>query len=284
MMLGSKGILTLVSNIEEKRQKMEAYEIFASVYEELMDNVPYEAWAEKIGSILKKYGICDGLVLDLACGTGTLTRLLSGMGYDMIGVDASEEMLLRAGQAENPGEKEILYLHQDMRDFELYGTVEAVICACDSLNYILEEEELLKVFSLVNNYLEKDGLFIFDMNTEYKFAEVLGDSTIAENREDLSFIWENTYDAEEKINEYALTMYLEEENGLYRRYEEFHYEKAYTLEEIRKLLSKAGMQFVGAFDGYEMKEVSDTTERFLIIAREGHQENKYYGKGSEEKK
>lgn len=255
---------------------MEAYEIFASVYEELMDNVPYETWAECIGSILKKYGISDGLVLDLACGTGVLTRLLSRMGYDMIGVDASEEMLLRAREAEDPGEKEILYLHQDMREFELYGTVEAVICACDSLNYILEEEELLKVFSLVNNYLEKDGLFIFDMNTEYKFSRVLGDATIAENREDLSFIWENTYDEEEKINEYALTMYMEEAQGLYRRYEEFHYEKAYALEEIRRLLKKAGMQFVGAFDGYEMGEISDTTERFLVIAREGHQEQKYY--------
>lgn len=258
---------------------MEAYGIFAQVYEELMDNVPYEEWAERICSILREYQIDDGLVLDLACGTGTLTRLLSRKGYDMIGVDASEEMLWEAKEAGSPGKQEILYLNQDMREFELYGTVEAVVCACDSLNYILEEEELLQVFSLVNNYLEKDGIFIFDMNTEYKFAEVLGDATIAENRENLSFIWENTYDEEEKINEYALTIYMEEENGLYRRYEEFHYERAYALEEIKRLLEKAGMIFVGAYDGYGKKEVSDTTERFLIIAREGHQENKYYSGG-----
>lgn len=157
---------------------MEAYSGFAEVYDLFMDNVPYEEWSHYLMQILKNNGITDGLVLDLGCGTGKITRLLSKAGYDMIGVDISEEMLSIAREQES---EDILYLHQDMRDFELYGTVKAVVSICDSMNYITEEEDLLTVFRLVNNYLDPGGIFVFDLNTIYKYKEILGETTICEN-------------------------------------------------------------------------------------------------------
>jgi len=156
-----------------------------------MDNVPYEEWHSYLNGLLTEYGVRDGIVLELGCGTGRMTRLLAGDGYDMIGIDNSEEMLQIAGEA-GTGKEGILYLLQDMREFELYGTVRAVVSICDSMNYILEEEELLTVLRLVNNYLDPGGVFIFDMNTEYKYKELLGETTICENREEGSFIWGKT--------------------------------------------------------------------------------------------
>ena len=175
---------------------MEAYSDFARVYDIFMDNVEYEKWAEYLIGSLKEYGIEDGIVLELGCGTGVMTELLAESGYDMIGVDNSEEMLGEAMEKRAESGHEILYLEQDMREFELYGTVRAVVSVCDCMNYITEEDDLLTVFKLVNNYLDPDGIFIFDMNTPYKYREMLGNTTIAENREEGSFIWENEFDEE----------------------------------------------------------------------------------------
>ena len=203
---------------------MDAYTEFAGVYDRFMDNVPYEEWCEEICSVLASFGITEGLVLDLGCGTGKMTRLLKAKGYDMIGVDLSGEMLEIAMEQDHEG---ILYLQQDMRELELYGTVAAVICVCDSLNYLLEKEDLKQVFSLVNNYLDPGGIFLFDMNTPHKYRDVIGDTVICENREHESFIWENYFDEETSVNEYDLTLFIEQESGLFARYEEFHYQRAY---------------------------------------------------------
>lgn len=248
---------------------MEAYSSFAQVYDMFMDNVPYEEWSSYLISLLKEYGIENGLVLELGCGTGKMTRLLSGAGYDMIGVDNSEDMLEIAREKQYESEEsEILYLLQDMREFELYGTVGAVVSICDSMNYILEEEDLLSVFKLVNNYLDPQGIFIFDLNTIYKYRELLGETTISENREEGSFIWDNYFDEEEQINEYDLTLFIREENDLYRKYEETHYQRAYELDTVKKLLEQAGMEFVAAYDAFSKEPVKEDSERIYVIARE----------------
>ncbi len=247
---------------------MEAYTGFAEVYDLFMDDVPYEEWFRYLKGLLEEYGIRDGLVLDLGCGTGNMTELLAGNGYDMIGIDLSEEMLEIAAKKKEASALDILYLQQDMREFELYGTVKAVISVCDSMNYILEWEDLCQVFSLVNNYLDPGGIFIFDLNTEYKYAQ-MGEETIAENREDGSFIWDNFYDSQEKINEYDLTLFVKEgEEGLYRKYEETHYQRAYSLEEIRRAIEKAGMEYVTAYDAFSREEPNPFSERIYVIARE----------------
>ena len=163
---------------------MDAYTSFASVYDEFMDNIPYEEWSRYVIGLLRKQGITEGLVLELGCGTGSMTELLAEAGYDMIGVDCADEMLNIACAKREQSGHDILYLNQDMRAFELYGTVRAVVSVCDSLNYLLEDEDVIECFRLVNNYLDPKGIFFFDFNTRYKYETVIGDSIIAENRED----------------------------------------------------------------------------------------------------
>ncbi len=249
---------------------MDAYTDFAKVYDTFMDNVPYEEWADYLQNVLSEYGIRDGLVLDLGCGTGSMTECLASRGYDMTGVDNSAEMLEIAMVKKQQSGHDILYLLQDMREFELYGTVRAVVSVCDSVNYITEESDLEQVFSLVNNYLDPKGIFIFDFNTEYKYKEVLGDQTIAEVREDCSFIWDNYYYEDEKINEYELTLFIRdgEHPELYQKYQEGHYQKAYQLERIRKMIEKSGLEFIEAYDAFTNERPDENSERICVIARE----------------
>lgn len=260
---------------------MEAYQDFAYVYDEFMDQTPYRAWCERIDALIKEYGVSKptrtakdnldaekNLVVDLGCGTGTLTELLYEKGYDMIGVDNSDSMLLIAMDKRAKSGSEILYLLQDMRELELYSTVGTIVSVCDSVNYILEEEELLEVFSLVNNYLYPGGIFIFDFNTEYKYKEVIGDTVIAENRDNCSFIWENYYDDEDAINEYQLTIFVKEDDERFRKFCENHFQKGYTKEKIISLLERAGMEVLKTIDADTENEVTKTSERILVIARE----------------
>lgn len=252
---------------------MEAYTGFARVYDLFMDNVPYAEWSQYLAGLLQEHGITDGLVLDLGCGTGKMTRLLAQAGYDMIGADNSEEMLQAAREADG-GAQDILYLLQDMREFELYGTVRAVVSICDSINYILEEEELLQVFRLVNNYLDPGGIFIFDMNTLYKYRELLGETVICENRDEGSFIWENFYDEETQTNQYDLTLFIRESHDLYRKYEETHVQRGYELHKVQELLEEAGMEFVAGYDAFTREPVRADSERMYVIAREHGKQQK----------
>ena len=288
---------------------MDAYTGFASVYDLFMDDVPYDEWCEYVNTLLGDYKITDGIVLDLGCGTGKFTELMAHKGFDMIGVDAAEEMLAIARERQADSGLDILYLLQDMCAFELYGTVAAVVSICDSINYITGEEDLLQVFKLVNNYLDPGGLFVFDLNTEYKYREVLADNVFAEKRDEGSFIWENFYDEQDRINEYDLTLFIKEgihpcaeqieteqieteqieteqtetEHSLrdlkqdnseqdcsdwYHKYEETHYQRAYSLDEIKNLLQEAHLEFVAAYDAFTRNPVREDSERIYIIARE----------------
>lgn len=265
---------------------MRAYTGFAEVYDMFMDNVPYEEWCAYLAGLLREYGVAEGIVAELGCGTGRMTRLLRDAGYDMIGIDNSEEMLqvaqeqewarcgeLELGQMQDGGQADgeargILYLCQDMREFELYGTTAAFVSVCDSMNYILEESELLQVFRLVNNYLDPGGIFVFDMNTIYKYETLLGDATICENREEASFIWENGYDKASQRNEYDLTLFVREEQGLYRKYEETHVQRGYALPDIKRLVEEAGMEFLAVYDAFTKDPPKDTSERVCVVARE----------------
>ena len=247
---------------------MEQYTNFAKVYDLFMDNVPYDKWVEQIKDILYKENIKDGLICDLGCGTGAITERLANLGYDMIGIDNSYDMLDVAMEKKYASGNDILYLCQDMREFELYGTVRAIISRCDSLNYIRELSELKEVFAWVNNYLDPDGLFIFDMNTEYKYQNILGDNTFAEVREQASFIWENTYDIDKRINEYDLNLFIKLEDDSYKRFEERHVQKAYTFDEILSAIDSSNMVLEKYMDADTYGDISEKTERILFVARE----------------
>lgn len=254
---------------------MDAYTGFAAVYDTFMDNVPYDEWGVYLHELLTEYGIEDGLVLDLGCGTGTMTEILASFGYDMTGVDNAQEMLEIAMDKREKTGHDILYLLQDMRAFELYGTVRAIVSICDSVNYVTEPEELVEVFRLVNNYLDPQGVFIFDFNTQYKYREVLGDQVIAEEREECSFIWDNYYYEDERMNEYELTLFLRDEplsrqtgQEICRKLQETHYQRAYTLEEMKELIVRSGLRFVTAYDAFTHEPPRDESERIYVIARE----------------
>jgi hypothetical protein len=247
---------------------MEQYTNFAKVYDLFMDNVPYDKWVEQIKDILYKENIKDGLICDLGCGTGAITERLANLGYDMIGIDNSYDMLDVAMEKKYASGNDILYLCQDMREFELYGTVRAIISRCDSLNYIRELSELKEVFAWVNNYLDPNGIFIFDMNTEYKYQNILGDNTFAEVREQASFIWENTYDIDKRINEYDLNLFIKLEGDNYKKFEERHVQKAYTFDEILSAIDSSNMVLEKYLDADTYGDVSEKTERILFVARE----------------
>lgn len=255
---------------------MDAYTSFASVYDAFMDNVPYEEWAEYLWGLLKEYGVEDGLVLDLGCGTGSLTEILAQKGYDMIGIDNAEDMLQIAMEKRAESGLDILYLLQDMREFELYGTVAAVVSICDSMNYLTDYEDFVETLRLVNNYLDPQGVFIFDLNTVHKYRDIIGDSTIAEARDQCSFIWDNSYDEDSQINQYDLSLFIQEEDDLYRRFDETHYQRAYTLDEVRKAVDEAGMELVAVYDAFTREAPTQESQRIYVIAREKACEGKLY--------
>ena len=254
---------------------MDIYTGLAALYDIFMDNIPYVEWHEYLRSLLMEYSIKEGIVLDLGCGTGNMTELLAADGYDMIGIDNSEEMLSIAMEKAYDKSLNILYLLQDMREFELYGTVAAVVSICDSLNYITEFDQLVKVFSMVNNYLDPDGIFIFDMTTEKKYIDI-ADSVIAENRNEGSFIWENSYFADERINRYDMTIFEKLDSGLYKKHLETHIQRVYTLDEIKSALDLSGLKFEACYKAFTHNEPDDDCERIYIIARESinHNEKK----------
>ena len=225
-----------------------SYQGFAPLYDALTFDVDYENIASFIQSLLKKHGLESGLVLDLACGTGTLTLALASKGYEMLGADLSEDMLSVARQ--KPGAENILFLNQPMDDFELYGTVDAIVCVLDSINYLTEPEKLHKTFHLCANYLNPGGVLIFDVNSEYKFSSVLGCQTYAYETDEIFYNWENEYDPKSRLCNLYLTFFCLEDSGLYRRVDEVHIQRAYSDEELKNALKNAGLTVVATYDGY----------------------------------
>lgn len=273
----------------EQAETQPAYTSFAQVYDTFMDETPYRAWAAYIRQLIDRYGVSHpvkeekerealeterDLVVDLGCGTGKFTELMASYGYDMIGIDASGDMLAEAMERRDRLGHKTMYLEQDMRDFELYGTAGTMISVCDCVNYLLTLEDLEQMFRQVNLFLYPGGLFIFDFNTLYKYRDLIGDTTIAENREDCSFIWENWFYEENHINEYDLTLFtaVRGEDGqgssLFEKHVETHYQRGYTLQEIREAAQKASLEWVLAVDGDTHEEVKDTSGRILVVLRE----------------
>ncbi|ONI48127.1 hypothetical protein AN643_03170 [Candidatus Epulonipiscioides saccharophilum] len=186
---------------------METYLEFASVYDEFMEDVPYDKWYKFIKESMVKYKVNPEIICDLGCGTGKICEYFAKDKIESIGIDNSFEMLNIAKEEALKQELNILYLNQDITEFELYGTVNVICSTCDSLNYITLEEELLQIFKLVNNYLDPGGLFIFDLNTIYKYKTILAEETFANQTDQAAYIWQNFYDEEEEINEFWMPLY-----------------------------------------------------------------------------
>lgn len=258
----------------------EGYDAIAKVYDKLNADIDYSAWADFVEKCFQKFlPEKPELVLDLACGTGSMTIPLADRGYDMIGVDGSENMLAEAFMRGN-GRSDILWLLQDMRSFELYGTVGAVTCCLDSLNYLLEDGDLQKCFATVHNYLDPDGLFLFDMNTPYKFRHTYGDNAYiledelvwdegldTEERAAVFCGWQNHFDPDTRICDFYLSLFEELENGSYRRADEHQRERCYEMEEILSALKAANLELLGVWSDFAFTAPDEKTERWYFCAR-----------------
>ena len=241
------------------------YNHFAYLYDELINDVNYEEWLSYYFKIFQRYGLKPRLGLDLGCGTGNLTTLFADKGIEMTGIDLSEDMLMVA--REKAEGRDILYLNQDMREFELYGTVDFIVSSLDCVNYITDKRDLLKVMKLVNNYLDPGGLFIFDINTPYKLENIIGNNTFILENDDVFCSWQNEYDKKRKICDFYLTFFCED-NGVYQRFDEEHSERAYSIEEIKALIENAGMRLLNVYHSLSFKSPDAKSERVFFVAQE----------------
>ena len=246
---------------------MSAYEAFASVYDIFMEQVEYDQWMNHIHAIWEKFGLQPKTVIDLGCGTGSIALPLAKEGYDVIGVDLSPEMLTEADHKAMEEGVSVRFACQDMTELELGEEADCILSLCDSMNYLTEDGQLEDAFKSIAQHMKQESLFLFDLNTDYKFKDVLGQNVFGSAEEHAAYIWENDYDEEEKINEYYVSFFIENEDGLYERIEEFHYERAYSMEEIEEGLQAAGMELVEVYDGYSFDAPRAESERLLFAAR-----------------
>lgn len=245
------------------------YDNFAYIYDKLMYDVDYVMWTDYIEKLIEKYSDKKPeLVLDLGCGTGSLCIELAKRGYSMTGIDLSTDMLVCAREKSLLEKTDVLFLNQDMREFELYGTEDLILSMMDSINYITDSNDLIKVFKLVNNYLNPEGLFIFDVNTEYKISKVLNDNVFYDLGEDISYIWQNEYDEVSRICSFDITFFVKE-GELYRRYEEYHEERAYSINEIESALKEAGLELINKHHEFTLSNPKTKSERVFFVCKKG---------------
>lgn len=240
------------------------YNDFASVYDRLQD-ADYNRFVDFYEEIFKAMGKSPKLVLDLGCGTGNITVPMAKRGYDMIGLDMSVEMLNIAREKTVGLDSNVLLLCQDMCEMELYGTVDAMVCALDGVNYITDYEDLKHFFRLVENYLNPGGVFIFDINSVHKLKNILGSNTFVNEEQGIFYVWQSEFSEETKICDFGLTFFEEKEDGSYERFDEFQQERAYSTEEIRVAAEEAGLGVSGIYKPFEFATASDNDERIFFV-------------------
>lgn len=240
------------------------YDGLANIYDRLMTDINYSSYADYIENIFKSNNIKPSLILDLGCGTGSFCLEMSKRGYEMIGVDISVDMLCRAKQKADDDGQDILFLNQNMVEFELYGTVDVIVSLTDSINYITSIKDLKKLFNLVKNYLNPGGLFVFDINSVYKFKNILADNIYYNIQDDLCYIWKNSFDEVKKLCEFDLTFFVKE-GDMYKRFDEVHMERAYSIQELKELLEYSKIELIGVFDSLSTCFPEETSERIFFV-------------------
>ncbi len=245
---------------------MSGYHIFAKYYDQLTQNVDYEKRAAYFDLLLKRHGNGGKLLLDLACGTGSLSVLLAQRGHDVIGVDGSYEMLSHAIE-KTPEHLGVQYLCQQMQSIDMYGTIDACICALDSINHITSEKTLLRCFERVALFLDPAGVFIFDANTLYKHAQVLAENTFVYDCEGVYCVWQNAYDQSSRTTTIRLDFFECLKSGDYRRSTEQFNERVYSLDELTSLLNMAGLCVTDCYGDDTLDPVRENSERMIVVCK-----------------
>lgn len=243
-----------------------AYNKFAWFYDRLQKDVPYSDIANLFDKIIKKYSSEKEVVLDLACGTGSLSMEMAKLGYDVIGVDLSQEMLNEALDKKFETDLNIRYLCQNMTELDLYAAADAVICTLDSINHLSDIDEVVKTIEKVSEFTYKGGVFIFDINTLYKHRKILGNNAFNFVMDDLFCAWQNEYNEDDSVNIY-LDFFEKEDDGKYTRYSENFVEHYFAPKKIESILEKNDFQIIGKYDGYTEDEVTDNTQRILYVCK-----------------
>ena len=245
------------------------YDLLAGVYDKINAELDYSAWADFIEKIIAdNYGKRAELILDLAAGTGKMTLELASRGYDMTAVDGSPEMLdIGRMEAQKRGLDGILWLLQDMRSFELYGTVEAVVCTLDGINHLTSKKDVEKCFSLVHNYLVPDGLFVFDINAPYKFENVYGTNAYILEEKGVFCAWQNAYNPKTQLCRFDISVFERNRDGSYFRSDSSAKERMYTPKSIKEMLEKTGFSLLETTDGYRDGQLNDKSERIVFVAK-----------------
>ena len=243
------------------------YQGFAELYDGLMNDVDYESWADHYSRLLSIYGVRGGKVCECACGTGSLTLPLQRRGFQMTGVDLSREMLWQAAQKARKSGIAIPFVQQDMRALNLHKPVDAVLATCDGVNYLLTEEDLLSFFRAAKRSILPGGALVFDVSTPYKLKNVLCAGLMCEDREDVTYLWQNTWSERTKTVSLDLCFFIREADGRYRRSTEEFSEHIWQPAQIEALLHETGFTLLEVLDGDTYSEPVPETQRFLYIAR-----------------
>ncbi len=247
---------------------MASYGNFAYFYDNLTDNVDYEKRCEYMRGLLAENGIGEGILLDLACGTGTVSLLMSDMGYDVIGVDASEDMLSVAQEKKMESGADVIFLCQRMEELDLFGTINACVSTLDSINHVTDAETVREIFRRVSLFMEDKGIFIFDVNTPYKHKKILGDNTFVYDTDEVYCVWQNSTD-ENLVTTVNLDIFEkdEEDDETYYRYSEEFSERAYDLEDIKCWLESVKFEVVAVYEEMTEESVKEDTQRAVFVAR-----------------
>ncbi|HJB56040.1 MAG TPA: methyltransferase domain-containing protein [Candidatus Flavonifractor intestinipullorum] len=246
---------------------MASYEFLAGCYDELTTDVGYRSWAGYLEKHFARAGIPVRTVLDLACGTGSLTWELARRGYEMIGVDRSEEMLAQANEKgeDFTGERPI-FLHQSMDKLDLYGTIDACVCCLDSVNYVTRPAQLERAFARVHLFLMPGGIFVFDINTPEKLRALDGQVFLDET-EDAYCVWRAEYSRRRRVCTYAMDLFRLTPAGLWERGEELHEEYAYEPDELEEMLRRAGFHHIRRYGDRKLRAPRPGEERIFFTAR-----------------
>ena len=247
---------------------MTSYGDFAYYYDMLTENVDYDKRCEYICDLLAENGISEGILLDLACGTGTMPLMFSQKGYDVVGVDGSEEMLTQAQEKKMESGEDVIFLCQRMEELDLFGTINAAVSTLDSINHVTDEDTVKEIFRRVSLFMEDKGIFIFDVNTPYKHREVLGDNIFIYDLDEVYCVWQNSTD-ENLVTTISLDLFEkdEEDEETYYRYSEEFSERAYDLDDIRAWLEQSKFEVTAVYEEMTKDSVKADTQRAVFVAR-----------------
>lgn len=248
---------------------MAGYKDFAFFYDLLMKNADYESRFDYIIGLLAENGIGEGILLDMACGTGTLSKMFAQKGFDVVGIDASEEMLSKAQEKKLEENFDALFLCQKMEELDLFGTIDAAVCTLDSLNHVTEKEKIREIFRRVALFMNDGGVFVFDVNTLYKHREVLGNNAFVFDTENVFCAWQNTLLEDGETTQIDLDIFEsdEEEDDVYVRYSEEFFERGYELNFLKKTLEQFRFEVVGIYDDMTKEPIKEISERAVFVCK-----------------